>query len=77
MNEWNKAKIESDLAQKKIVWKFNPPEALWWNLGKTGSNLQEGNDCNLGQPKPQRRVTQHQNVSCGTNTQRKTPDSSK
>ena len=24
MNEWYKAKIESDLAQKKIVWKFNP-----------------------------------------------------
>ena len=27
MNEWDKAKIESDLAQKKIVWKFNPPRA--------------------------------------------------
>ena len=27
MNEWGKAKIESDLAQKKIVWKFNPPGA--------------------------------------------------
>ena len=27
MDEWDKAKIESDLAQKKIVWKFNPPEA--------------------------------------------------
>ena len=27
MNEWYKAKIESDLAQKKIVWKFNPPGA--------------------------------------------------
>ena len=26
-NEWVKAKIESDLAQKKIVWKFNPPGA--------------------------------------------------
>ena len=25
MNEWDKDKIESDLAQKKIVWKFNPP----------------------------------------------------
>ena len=24
MKEWNKDKIESDLAQKKIVWKFNP-----------------------------------------------------
>ena len=27
MNEWDKAKIESELAQKKIVWKFNPPGA--------------------------------------------------
>ena len=27
MNEWDKAKIESDLAQEKIVWKFNPPGA--------------------------------------------------
>ena len=27
MNEWDKSKIESDLAQKKIVWKFNPPGA--------------------------------------------------
>ena len=27
MNEWDKAKIESDVAQKKIVWKFNPPGA--------------------------------------------------
>ena len=27
MNEWDKAKIESDLAQKEIVWKFNPPGA--------------------------------------------------
>ena len=27
MNEWDKAKIESDLAQKKIVWTFNPPGA--------------------------------------------------
>ena len=25
MNDWDKAKIESDLARKKIVWKFNPP----------------------------------------------------
>ena len=24
INEWDKANIESDLAQKKIVWKFNP-----------------------------------------------------
>ena len=27
MNEWDKSKIESDLAQKKIVLKFNPPGA--------------------------------------------------
>ena len=27
MDEWEKAKIESDLAQKKIVWKFNHPGA--------------------------------------------------
>ena len=27
MNERDKAKIESDLAQEKIVWKFNPPGA--------------------------------------------------
>ena len=25
MDEWEKAKTESDLAQKKTVWKFNPP----------------------------------------------------
>ena len=27
MNEWDKAQIENDLAQKRIVWKFNPPGA--------------------------------------------------
>ena len=27
MNEWDKPNIESDLAQKKIVWKFSPPGA--------------------------------------------------
>ena len=27
MNEWDNEKIESDLAQKKVVWKFNPPGA--------------------------------------------------
>ena len=27
MNEGDKAKIEGDFAQKKIVWKFNPPGA--------------------------------------------------
>ena len=30
MNEWDKAKIESNLAQKKIVWKFNPPGAPYF-----------------------------------------------
>ena len=27
LNEWDEAKFESDLAQKKIVWKINPPGA--------------------------------------------------
>ena len=27
MNKWDKSKIESDLAQKKILWKFNAPGA--------------------------------------------------
>ena len=36
--------------------------SLWWNLGKTGSKLQEGHGCNLGQQKPNRRGTQHNNV---------------
>ena len=27
MNEWDTAKIESNLAQKKIVWNFNQPES--------------------------------------------------
>ena len=56
MNEWDKAKIESDLAEKKIVRKSRR-SSLLWNL--------EG------------RGTQQNNVSCGPNTQRKTPDSSK
>ena len=37
MNEQDKAKIESDLAQKKIVWKFNPPGAS--HLGGTCERL--------------------------------------
>ena len=66
MNEWDKPKIESDLAQKKIVWKFNPPGAphfgrIWERLV---SKLQEGHDCNLGQPKPHRRGTQHNKTMC-------------
>ena len=40
MNEWDKAKIESNLAQKKISWKFNPPGAphfggIWARLVQT------------------------------------------
>ena len=27
MKEWDKPKVDGDLAQKKIVWKFNPPGA--------------------------------------------------
>ncbi|XP_075252041.1 uncharacterized protein LOC142344338 [Convolutriloba macropyga] len=27
INKWDKTKIESDLAKKKVVWKFNPPGA--------------------------------------------------
>ena len=38
--------------------------SLWWNLGKTGSKLQECHDCSIGQPKPHRRGTQHDDVSC-------------
>ena len=30
MNEWDKAKFEGELAQKKIVWKFNPPGAPYF-----------------------------------------------
>ena len=30
VNESDRAKIESDLAQKKIVWKFNPPRAPYF-----------------------------------------------
>ena len=44
MNEWDNAKIESDLAQKKIVWKFNPPEAphcseIWERLVQSCKNV--------------------------------------
>ena len=79
MNEWGKAKIKSDLAQKKIVWILNPPGAphFWWNLGKTGSRMQEGHDCIFGQPKPHRRGAELNNVSCREDSQRKTPNSSK
>ena len=43
MSEWDNAKIESDLAQKKIVWKFNPPGAphfsgIWERLVQSCEN---------------------------------------
>ena len=31
MNDLDKAKTESDLAQKKFVWKFNPPGAPYFD----------------------------------------------
>ena len=34
--------------------------------------MQEGHDCNLGQQKPHRRGTQHNNLSCRADSQRKT-----
>ena len=37
MNEWDQDKIESDLAQKKIVWKFNRPGAR--HFGGIGERL--------------------------------------
>ena len=44
MNEWDKAKIESDLAQKKIVWKFNPHGAphfggIWERVVQSCKNV--------------------------------------
>ena len=44
MNEWDKDKIESDLAQKKIFWKFNPPGAphfggIWERLVQSCKNV--------------------------------------
>ena len=30
VNEWDKAKIESYIAQKKIVWKIDPPRPPFW-----------------------------------------------
>ena len=35
--EWDKAKIESDLAQKKDRWDIQPSRrpTPWWKLGKT------------------------------------------
>ena len=73
LNERDKSRIESGLAQKKI----KPASTFWWYLGKTGSNLHESHDCNVGQPKTYLRGTEHNNVSFRENTQRKTPDSSK
>ena len=44
INEWDKPKIESDLAQKKIVWKFNPPGAphfsgIWERLVQSSKKV--------------------------------------
>ena len=39
MNDWDNAKTESDLAQNKIVWKFNPPGAS--HFGGTWERLVE------------------------------------
>ena len=44
MNELDKAKIDSDLAQKKIVWKFNPPGAphfggIWERLVQSSKKV--------------------------------------
>ena len=69
---WKWLSREKDRLEIKSSWS----PTLWWNLGKAGSKLQESHDCNLGQPKPHWRGTQHNNVSYGTNTQLMTPDSS-
>ena len=53
MDKWDKAKIENSEKDRTEV-QFPWSATLWWNLGKTGSKLQEGHDCNLGQPKPYR-----------------------
>ena len=44
MNEWDKAKIESDLEQKNNVWKFKPPGApkfggMWERLVQSGNKI--------------------------------------
>ena len=46
MNEWDKDKIESDLAQKKnfLESQSSRSSSLWWDLGKTCSKLQESHD---------------------------------
>ena len=78
MNEWDKAKIESDLAQKNIVCKKIFPELLTLlESGKDWFKVVRRSYCNLRQPKPHRRGTQHNNVSCRADSQRMTPDSSK
>ena len=63
---------EKDCLEIQFFWSTT----LLRNLGEPGSKLQESHDCNLGQPKSHRGGTQHHNVSCRANTQRKTPDSS-
>ena len=44
MDEWDRAKVESDLAQKKIIWRFNPPGAphfggIWKRLDQSCKNV--------------------------------------
>ena len=65
MKKWDKAKVDCDLAQKKIIWNFDPPTS-------SSSKLQESHACAFGQPKSYQRGTEHNNVSCGTDSQRET-----
>ena len=58
LEEWDKAKIESDLPQKKDHWDIQPSRRPTpWKLGKTDSKLPERHDCNPGKLKPPRRGT--------------------
>ena len=70
-SEW--LSTEKDCLETQSSWSAT----FWRNLGKTGSKLQESDDCNLGQLSLHRRGTEHINVSYRANSQRKTPDSSK
>ena len=81
LNEWDKAKLESDLAQKRSVWKFDPPGAphfggIWERLFQSFKKVMIAQG-GLGQSKPCHQGTEHNNVSCKAHTQCKTPVSSK